>query len=135
VREYDPHDWYWSIEEDNSIYSSKRGMSVSTDDSEFVAFKDGGNVATVCQTLDDLIEVQRRNNCPPYHRVAKSTIIYRLTDQQLAAALDAFNQPDNMRLRERWYAPDQPAINADDPESVAFVQAISADSAVVPAPE
>jgi len=33
------------------------------------------------------------------------------------------------------YAPDQPAINANDPESVAFVQAIGAEPGVVLAPE
>ncbi|CEG08710.1 hypothetical protein BN961_02128 [Afipia felis] len=82
-----------------------------------------------------MIAVLREANIPPYHRVAKSTIIYRLTDAQLAAATEAFNKPENLRLRERWYAPDQPEINANDPESVQFIQAIGADPAVVLAPE
>lgn len=135
MREYDPSDWYLSILENGTIYSSKRGVSIATDDLEYVDFLQSGNTATVCDTVDDLIEVQRRNNSPPYHRVAKSTIIYRLTDEQLAAATAAFNEPANLRLRERWYAPDQPAINANDPESIAFVQAIGADPAVILAPE
>ena len=51
------------------------------------------------------------------------------------SSVAAFNQPENLRLRERWYAPDQPAINADDPDALALLTAIGADPATVLAPE
>jgi hypothetical protein len=63
--------------------------------------------------------------------VPKSLIISRLTDEQLDAALAAMTN----RQKERWRAPDKPAIYADDPEAVALIEAIGADPEVVMAPE
>lgn len=81
--------------------------------------------------MDELVAVLREANVPPYHRVRKSTIIARLTDPQLAAALNLLN----VRQRERWRASDRPAVNADDPETLQVLAAIGADPAVVMAPE
>lgn len=126
---YDPFNWFWVVGDDeNRAYSSAAAgyVDVSEADPQRI---------THIRTEAALVAVLRDADVPPYHRVAKSTIIARLTDQQLAAAAQAFGNPENLRLRERWYAPDQPAINANDPESVGFVKMIGADPAVVLAPE
>lgn len=126
---YDPRNWFWIVSGDEQrAFSSAVGAYVD-------ASQDDPERTTRIDSEASMIDVLRAANVPPYHRVAKSTIISRLTDEQLAAATAAFNQPENLRLRERWYAPDQPAINANDQESIAFVQAIGADPAVVLAPE
>lgn len=66
--------------------------------------------------------------------VPKSLIIKRLHEAgKLAAASAALNA--NLYLRERWYAPDRPAVYADDPEALALLAAIGADPAVILAPE
>lgn len=129
MSEYEPFNWFWIVGDDETrAYSSAAGgyVDVSEADPQRI---------TRIRTEAELVAVLREANVPPYHRVSKSTIIARLTDQQLAAAAQAFGMPGNLRLRERWYATDQPAINANDPESVALVQAIGADPAIVLAPE
>ena len=119
---YTPNDWYWVVGKDTSkAFSSLQGKFVDTYPEDKVAYID---------TMDNLISVLRDLNIPPYHRVRKSTIIYRLTDDQLTAALGAMS----VRQRERWYAPDQGYINADDPESNQLLEAIGADPSVVLAP-
>lgn len=131
----DYRDWYWFVgSQTDAVYSSAQGSMVPLDNAGYLEFS-VKRAASSVESMDVLIEVLRRNNVPPYHRVAKSTIIYRLTDEQLAAAVEAFALPENLRLRERWYAPDQPEINANDPESIAFVVQIGADPDVVLAPE
>src|SRR5258708_5628058 len=66
-------------------------------------------------------------------RVPKSLIIKRLNDAGMLArvktALDA-----NLYARERWYAPDRPSVDADDPEAVALLKAAGADPNVILAP-
>lgn len=62
--------------------------------------------------------------------VSKSLVISRLTDAQLDAALSAMTN----RQRERWRAPDHPAIYFDDPEAVALITAVGADPDAVLAP-
>jgi hypothetical protein len=59
--------------------------------------------------------------------VAKSTIIARLTDAELDAALSVMTT----RQKERWRAPDHPAVDAADPELLAVLDAIGADPSVV----
>jgi len=129
IPSYDSRRWFWIVGNDTAhAYSSAAGGYVD------VAQAPEDRITRIA-SMDELIEVLRAANVPPYHRVAKSTIIARLTDQQLSASAEAFGRPENLRLSERWYAPDQPAINANDPESVAFVQAIGGDPAIVLAPE
>jgi hypothetical protein len=65
--------------------------------------------------------------------VPKSLIVERLQAAgKLAAASTALNA--DLYKRERWYAPDRPAIYADDPEALALLNAIGADPAVILAP-
>ena len=64
---------------------------------------------------------------PERRLVPKSLIIARLTDAQLDAALALMTT----RQKERWRAPDHPAVYADDPEAVALLTAVGADPALV----
>ncbi|MDN4982251.1 hypothetical protein QY049_03295 [Bradyrhizobium sp. WYCCWR 13022] len=130
---FDWNDHYWSIGGDHAqVYSSKRAIYVAVDDAGFVAWSavDGNSVSQLA-TQADLVEFLRGANVPPYHRIRKSTLISRLTDAQLTQAISMLT----VRQQERWRAPDQPAVNADDPETLAVVQAVGADPAVVMAPE
>lgn len=62
----------------------------------------------------------------PARRVLKSVIIRRLHNAgKLAAASAALNA--DLYARERWYAPDCPAVDFDDSEAVTLLQAIGAD--------
>lgn len=70
----------------------------------------------------------------PPRTVRKSLIIQRLHDAgKLAAASAALNS--DVYARERWYAPDQPAVHADNEEVVALLKAIGADATAILAPE
>jgi hypothetical protein len=134
---FDARNHYWLVRENpQAVFSSAIGAFIPVDDERYVAWlQEPENELTYVTTQNELSETLRLYNVPPYHRVAKSTIIARLTDVELAAANEAFSDPANLRLRERWYAPDQPAVNANDPESISFVQAIGANPEVVLAPE
>lgn len=65
--------------------------------------------------------------------VPKSVIIDRLHSAgKLAAASEALNA--DVYARERWYAPDKPAVSADDRETIALFKAIGADPNAILAP-
>lgn len=68
---------------------------------------------------------------PTTLKIRKSTIIARLTDDQLAAAIGGMT----LRQQERWRAPDQPLLNAGDPEAISIIEAAGADPAVILAPD
>lgn len=62
--------------------------------------------------------------------VPKSLIVERLNAAgKLAAAKSALDA--NLYARERWYAPDKPAVYADDPEVLSLLAAIDADHEVI----
>jgi hypothetical protein len=130
---YDWFDHYWSIGGDQTqVYSSKRAIYVPVEDAVFVSWLAvEGNFVSPLATQADLVGFLRDANVPPYHRIRKSTLISRLTDTQLAQAISMLS----VRQQERWRAPDQPAVNADDPETLAVIAAVGADPAVVMAPE
>lgn len=129
---FDLKDFYWFVGGDGTrAYSSKVRGFVAVDDPALLAWTADGSKPTRIDSIDDLIAVLREQNIPPYHHVRKSTIIGRLTDGQLAQAIAMLT----VRQQERWRAPDQPAVNADDPETNAILTAVGADPAVVLAPE
>jgi hypothetical protein len=71
---------------------------------------------------------------PDRRPVPKSLIVMRLNAAgKLAAASSALNA--DIYARERWYAPDKPAIYADDPEALALLEAIGADAEDILAPQ
>lgn len=63
----------------------------------------------------------------PRRLVPKSLILSRLTDAQLDAIMALLST----RQKERWRAPDKPAVYFDDPEMLAVLRAVRADPAVV----
>lgn len=70
---------------------------------------------------------------PPKPTVAKSLVMARVTAANKMAAAQAalWAQPDQFA---KWFAPDQPNVNCDDPATVAFVTALGLDPAVILAP-
>jgi hypothetical protein len=58
-----------------------------------------------------------------FRYVSKSTIINRLTEEQVAAAIGAMT----FKQQERWRSPDSPAVRADDAEVRGLLKAIGAD--------
>jgi hypothetical protein len=107
----------------------KSVWSLSGDDLSGLAWSDPVQVRP--SDAEILAEVARLASLPPRYKVRKSTIISRLTDAQLSQAISMLT----VRQQERWRAPDQPAVNADDAETIAIVKAVGADPAVVMAPE
>jgi len=69
----------------------------------------------------------------PRRKVAKSVVQQRLIDRgKIGAALQGL-QADPAKFA-RWFAPDHPEVYADDPEAIAFVQALGEDPGVILAP-
>ena len=70
----------------------------------------------------------------PARRVRKSVITARVTT---AGKIDAAMQTLMSRpaLFARWVAPDRGEVNADDPETVAFLNALGLDPAAILAPD
>jgi hypothetical protein len=69
---------------------------------------------------------------PPPITVLKSTVMTRLTKEQMTQAWAMFTaSPD---LLGRWFAPDKPLVNCDDPDAVSFVKALGLDPNVILAP-
>lgn len=62
--------------------------------------------------------------------VSKSLIVERLNAAGLLAAAKAALDA-NLYARERWYAPDKPAIYADDAEALALLAAIGANPEII----
>jgi XkdW protein len=91
-----------------------------------------GDPPTDQQVADALAAIDAQP--PPRRMVAKSLIISRLIEagkiEAARAALEA-----NASAYARWWAPDKPAIYADDPEAIALLQSIGADPAAILAPE
>jgi hypothetical protein len=67
---------------------------------------------------------------PARRMVPKSLIIERLNAAGRLAAAKAVLDAD-LYTRERWYAPDRPALYFDDAEALALLAAIGADPDVI----
>lgn len=131
---YNPSIWYWTVGDQSpatQVYCGATGTYVPLSDPTYIAWVAAGGAASPVDTMANLVMVLRDANIPPYHKVRKSTVIARLTDAQLSAALGMLTQ----RQMERWRAPDQPAVNADDPDTLAVLKAIGASAAVILAVE
>jgi hypothetical protein len=70
---------------------------------------------------------------PERRLVPKSLVISRLIEAgKIAAARAALEANDSAYAR--WWAPDRPAIYADDPEAIALLTGIGADCAAILSP-
>ena len=122
---YDPHDWFWIIDGDEQrAFSSAAGAYVEASEAD-------PNRTTRIDSEESMIAVLREANVPPYHRVAKSTVLSRLGDKGAAQAFALTTVGQQLR----WNAPDKPAVNADDAETIAIIRAIGRDPDVILAPE
>lgn len=128
---YDPKDWHWIIGDDPTrAYSSRAQGYVPIDQ-----VPEG--VTTRIASMDELIEVLRAANVPPYHSVSPYRIVRRLEaaglSQQALAVLDA---PQNAVLKARFYTlAGVGGVPADDPAAIALVVAAGGDPAEILAPE
>jgi hypothetical protein len=93
-----------------------------------------GLQVTIGDDWDGAQFIDNRVRAPePPRLVAKSLIVQRLIDAEKIAAANTALEADPAK-KARWYAADHPAIRADDPDAIAFLQAIGADPAAVLAP-
>ena len=112
---------------------SNNGASMRAVDADYVAqdgevlFPDDASDADLAQAFSGYAPAAPRSPT-----VLKSTVIARLTADQMAAAWKMFNA--NPVLLAKWFAPDKPSINCDDAGAIAFVKALKLDPAVILAP-
>lgn len=125
LSDYNPRNWFWIVAGDEHLaFSSAAGSYVNASLAD-------PERTTHIDSEESLVAVLRDLNIPPYHRVPKSTVLARLgkVKAERAFALTTVDQ------QLRWNAPDKPAVNADDPETIAIVLAIDEDPAVILAPD
>lgn len=134
MMEYDPRDWYWAVAGDQSqVYSSRRASLVAIADPEYQVFLQRA-VATQIASMDDLTDVLRQANVPPYHTVTPYRIVRRLEEAGVAAAaISVLEQPTNAVLK--WRFSTLTAIPADDPDARSLVLAAGANPDEILAPE
>lgn len=128
---FDPMNWFWIVGDDDArAYSSAAGGYID------VAQAPEGRITRIA-SMDELIEVLRAANVPPYHSVSPYRIVRRLEaaglSQQALAVLDA---PQNAVLKARFYAlAGVGGVPADDPDAIALVVAAGGDPAEILTPE
>ena len=97
-----------------------------------------GEDAQIGDSYDSTIGFSRALPPPsppePPRTVRKSLIVQRLHDAGKLAAASAVLNSD-IYARERWYAPDQPSVRADNPEVLALLAAVGADPVTILAAE
>jgi hypothetical protein len=130
---FDVRDHYWAVDGDTEgVFSSAVGKLIGATDPAYLAWLGTGEKClTRVKTQDELVEVLRRYNVPPYHAVPKSLVLARLGDQKAAQAFAIATIGQQLR----WNAPGKTFVNADDQETIAIIQAVGEDPAVVLAPE
>ena len=137
---YDPADHYWIVAgDDTQLWSSAEPGYVAADDAGYLVWCAAGRQPTRIASEAELDEVLiaaglgDRAPHPPKRTVLKSVIIARLIADgkigEARAALDA-----DAAAHARWWAPDRPAINFDDPDALALLAAIGADAETILAP-
>jgi hypothetical protein len=90
-----------------------------------------GDPPTDRQVADALAAIDAQP--PPRRLVTKSLITSRLIEAGKIEAARAALEADASAYA-RWWAPDKPAIYADDPEAIALLQSIAADPAAILTP-
>jgi len=131
VSEYEPFNWFWIVGDDETrAYSSAAGGYVD------VAQAPEDRITRIA-SMDELIEVLRAANVPPYHSVSPYRIVRRLEAAGLSQrALAVLEAPQNAVLKARFYTlAGVGGISADDPDAIALVIAAGGDPAEILAPE
>lgn len=112
---------------------SNNGASMRAVDADYVAqdgellFADYPSVADLAAAFPGYVPPAQRSPT-----VLKSAVMARLTSAQMAAAWTMMTK--NPVLLGKWFAPDKPSINCDDPDTIAFINALGLDPAVILAP-
>lgn len=140
MMDYDPADHYWLVADDASrLWSSATASYVAADDPTYSAWHASGGHPTRIASEAELDAVLvaaglgERAPHPPRRQVPKSVIISRLIAAgKIAVARAALEQ--DAAAYARWWAPDRPAINCDDPDALALLAAIDADVDGIMAP-
>lgn len=134
LRPFTADNHYWLIDAD--IWSSALPGYVLPDNRNYQAWVASGGIPTRIASEEELDEVllaagfPDRSPNPPKRTVPKSVIVSRLTDKQLTAIRGLLT----VRQEERWRAPNYPAVNHDDPDTIAVLRAVGADPDVILAP-
>lgn len=131
MTEYNPFNWFWIVGDDETrAYSSAAGGYVD------VAQAPEDRITRIA-SMDELIEVLRAANVPPYHSVSPYRIVRRLEAAGLSQrALAVLEAPQNAVLKARFYTlAGVGGISADDPDAIALVIAAGGDPAEILAPE
>ncbi len=123
---YIPSDWYWIVAGDESkAYSSLQQGFVENYPVERT---------TRIASMDELIEVLRTANVPPYHSVSSYRIVRRLEAAGLSAsALAVLDDPENAVLKARFYTLGM--IPANDEDAIALVTAAGGNPSEILAPD
>lgn len=134
---YNPADHYWIVAGDGTrLWSSAAGGYVDLADATYRDWCESGGLVTRIVSEAELDEVLvlagqgQRAPHPPKRQVLKSVIISRLIAAGKIADARAALESDAAAYA-RWWAPDRPAINFDDPEALALLRAIGADPDVI----
>lgn len=128
---FDPMNWFWIVGDDDArAYSSRAQAYVPIDQAP-------EDRITRIASMDELIEVLRAANVPPYHSVSPYRIVRRLEAAGLSQrALAVLEAPQNAVLKARFYTlAGVGGISADDPDAIALVIAAGGDPAEILAPE
>lgn len=130
---YNPFDWYWIVDGDDSqVYASARQSYVPIDDAAYVAWREQGNVATNIDTEASLIDVLRRANVPPCNAVSTLAMVERLEAAGKLQAFDAELASRGQYAQSSWSV--ATALFADDQEIRALLLAAGASPDEIMAP-
>lgn len=137
MMEYNPADHYWIVAGDASrVWATAATAYVTVGDPAHIAWLAGGGHPTRIASEAELDDVLLAAGCgdraphPPKRQVLKSIIISRLIEAgKIGAAKAALES--NAAYFARWWAPDRPAINFDDPDALFLLDAIGADAGAV----
>lgn len=132
MRPFNPKAHYWKIAGDGSkMWSSLDSDYVALSNSNYQAFLAADCLPTSIASMDELIEVLRQNNVPPYHSVPTIDIVRRLDAAGLLTTANAALE-SNVKLRASFYTVG--AIYNDNAEARAFLTAVGADLDQILAP-
>jgi hypothetical protein len=137
---YDPIAHYWIVAgDDTQVWSSALPGYVAADNADYLAWRDAGGLPTRIASEEELDAVLVAAGCgdraphPPKRQVLKSVIIARLIAAGKIAAAKAELEQDAAAYA-RWWAPDRPVINHDDPDALALLATIGIEAKAIMAP-
>ncbi|TAK50227.1 MAG: hypothetical protein EPO23_03205 [Xanthobacteraceae bacterium] len=127
-------DWYWFIGSDETqVYASKRAAFVAIDDAEYLAWREReGEIEPRVASVDELRDILRAQNVPPYHSVSTYRIVRRIEGLgKSAEAVTLLDQHPTLKMRFLTLQ----AVAADDADARALIAALALDPEIILAPE